>query len=113
MTIEQMQCLSKIWLKMSHFIRSVSDHGKYDIKFKVSIMGVHSCVVMVVTVLAIKREPKFNQKQRKMFIFSNFCNIKVRSIPPINTPQGINMVIKNLLALFLIFGVNFLCKKYR
>ena len=39
MTIQQMQSLSPIWLKMSHFIRSVSDHGKCVIKLKLSTGG--------------------------------------------------------------------------
>ena len=28
------------------FFRSVSDHGKYGIKFKLLTVGVHSCVVL-------------------------------------------------------------------
>ena len=35
------------------FIRSVSDHDKYGIKLKLSTVGVHSCVVLVVSVVAI------------------------------------------------------------
>ena len=31
---------------MSQFIRSVADHAKFGIKFKLSIFAVHSCVVV-------------------------------------------------------------------
>ena len=31
---------------MSHFIRSVADHAKFGIRFKLSIFAVHSCVVV-------------------------------------------------------------------
>ena len=44
MTIPQIRSLCTILLKMSHFIRSVSDHGKCGIILKLSTVGVYSCV---------------------------------------------------------------------
>ena len=38
---------------MSHIIRSVSDHGKYGNILKLSTVGVHSCVDLVVSVVAM------------------------------------------------------------
>ena len=38
---------------MSHIIRSVSDHGKYGIILKLSIVGIHSCEDLVVSVVAM------------------------------------------------------------
>ena len=38
---------------MSYIIRSVSDHGKYGIILKLSTVGVHSCVDLVVSVVAM------------------------------------------------------------
>ena len=58
MTIPQMQSLSTIWFQMSPFIRSVSDHVKCDIQLKVSTMGVNSCVVLVVLVVAMVKGAK-------------------------------------------------------
>ena len=55
-------------------------------------MGVHSCVVMVVSVVAMATGAK-------LFIFVIFVILKC-NLPPINTPQGINIVTKNFLALF-------------
>ena len=34
MAITQMQCLLTLWLKMSHFIRSVLNHGKCGTRLK-------------------------------------------------------------------------------
>ena len=42
--ILQMRSLSTIWLKLSHFIKSLSDHGKCSIILKLSTVGDHSCV---------------------------------------------------------------------
>ena len=53
MVIPQMRCLSTIWLEVRHFIRSVSGRGKYGIKLKLSTVGVHSCIVLVVSVVAM------------------------------------------------------------
>ena len=53
MTILQMLCLSTIWLKMCHFFRSGSDHGKCGVKLKLSTVGVHSCVFLVVSLVAM------------------------------------------------------------
>ena len=53
MVIPQMMCLSSIWLEVRHFIRSVSDHGKYGIKLKLLTVGVHLCMVLVVSVVAM------------------------------------------------------------
>ena len=47
MAITQVQCLLTIWLKMSHFIRSVLDHGKCGTKMKLSPLEVYSCVASV------------------------------------------------------------------
>ena len=48
-----MQDLSIIWLKMSHFTRTVSDHGKCGTKLKLSPVEVHSCAVWVFLVVAM------------------------------------------------------------
>ena len=53
-----------------------------------------------------QREPNINQKQGKMVIFVIFLILKC-NLPPINTPQSINMVIKIFLALFLINSCKF------
>ena len=45
MAITQMQCLLTIWLKMSHFIRSVLDHGKCGAKLNLFPLEVNSSVV--------------------------------------------------------------------
>ena len=58
MVIPQMRCLSSIWLEVRHFIRSVSDHDKYGIKLKLLTVGVHSCMVLVVSVVAMATEVK-------------------------------------------------------
>ena len=52
-TIQQMRSLSTIWLKMSHFIRSVSDHVKCGIILKLPTVGVHSCVFRKFSVVAM------------------------------------------------------------
>ena len=38
---------------MSHITRSVSDHSKYGIILKLLSVGVHSCVDLVVSVVAM------------------------------------------------------------
>ena len=38
---------------MCHFFRSVSDHGKCGVILKLLTVGVHSCVVLVVSVVAM------------------------------------------------------------
>ena len=53
MTILQMRSLSTIWLKMSHFIRSVSDYGKYGIILKLLTLGVHLCAFGKFSVVAM------------------------------------------------------------
>ena len=73
-TTPKMRSLSTIWLKMSRLIRSVSDHGKCGIKLKVSTMEVHSCVVVVLSMLPWQRKPRCNQKQRKNGHFCNLCD---------------------------------------
>ena len=67
MAITQMQCLLTIWLKISHFIRSVLDHGKYGTKLKLLPMEVYSCVVCEFLVVAMKTTAK------KIHIFCKFC----------------------------------------
>ena len=57
-TIPQMQSLSTILLKMSHFIRSVSDHGKCGIILKLSTVGVHSFVFRKFSVVAMATDAK-------------------------------------------------------
>ena len=74
MTIPQMQSLSTIWLKMSHFIRSVSYHGKCGI------------------------ESKVNQKTGKTIIFV-LCEILKCDLLPSYTSKGTSMVTKNFLVL--------------
>ena len=53
MTITQMQCLLTIWLKMSHFIRSVLDFGKCGTKLKLLPLEVYSYVVWEFPVVAM------------------------------------------------------------
>ena len=53
MTILQMRSLSTIWLQMSHFIRSVSDHGNCGIILKLPTVGVHPCVFGTFSVVAM------------------------------------------------------------
>ena len=48
-----MQCLLTIWLKMSHFIRSVLDHGKYSTKLKLFPLEVNSSLVWEFLVVAM------------------------------------------------------------
>ena len=48
-----MWSLSTKLLKMSHFIRSVSDHGKCGIKLKLPTVGVHWCVFWEFAVVAM------------------------------------------------------------
>ena len=69
-----MQGLSIIWLKMSHFTRSVSEHGKCGKKLKLSPVGVHSCAVWVFLVVAMATTCENLSKNRKISIFCNFCN---------------------------------------
>ena len=52
-TILQLRSLSTIWLKMSHLIRSVSDHSKCGIILKLPTMGVHLCVFGKFSVVAM------------------------------------------------------------
>ena len=54
MAITQVQCLLTIWLKMSHFIRSVLDHGKCGTKMKLLALEVYSCVAWEFSVVAIE-----------------------------------------------------------
>ena len=54
MAITQVQCLLTIWLKMSHYIRSVLDHGKCGTKMKLLPLEVCSCVVWEFSVVAIE-----------------------------------------------------------
>ena len=53
MTIPQMWRISTIWLQMSHFIRSESDHGKCGIILKLPTVGVHLCVFWQFSVVAM------------------------------------------------------------
>ena len=53
MAIKQVRGLSTIWRKMSHFIRSVSDHGKCGTKLKLLTVEVHLCVVWEFSVVAM------------------------------------------------------------
>ena len=53
MTIPQMWSLSTIWLKKSHFIGSVSDHGKCGIKLKFPTVEVHLCIFWEFSVVAM------------------------------------------------------------
>ena len=45
MAITQVQCLLTIQLKMSHFIRSVLDHGRCGTKIKLLSLEVYSSLV--------------------------------------------------------------------
>ena len=71
-TILQMRSLSTIWLKMSHFIRSVSDHVKCGIIVKLPTVGVHSCVFWNFSVVAIATGAKIFIKNRGKWSFCNF-----------------------------------------
>ena len=53
MTIPQVWSLSTIWLQISHFIRSVSDHGKCGIELNLPTVGVYSCVFWEFSVIAM------------------------------------------------------------
>ena len=73
MAILQKRCLSPIWLKMRHFIRSVSDHDKYGTKLKLSMVEVHSCIVTPVSVVAMATGVKY-LKTGKIGHFRNLCD---------------------------------------
>ena len=82
MTMPHMRSLFTTWLKMIHFIRSVSDHYKCGIILKLLTVEVHSCVFCVIYQwLPWQREPKNNQKQRKNGHFCNFCVILKCNLP--------------------------------
>ena len=53
MAIPQMRGLFTIWLKMSHFIISVSDQGKCGTKLKLSTVEVHSRVIWELSVVSM------------------------------------------------------------
>ena len=101
MAILQMWCLSTIWLEMRHFIRSVSDHGKYGTKVKLSTVSIHSCIVSAVSVVAMATGVKNLKKTGKMDIFVIFVILKCH-LPSVNTPTGFSMVSRNFLHLLLI-----------
>ena len=67
-----MQGLSIIWLKMSHFTRSVSEHGKCCKKSKLSPVGVHSCAVWVFLVVAMATTGENSSKTEKNQHFLHF-----------------------------------------
>ena len=69
-----MWSLSILWLQMSHFIRSVSDHGKCSIKLKLSNVRVHSHVIWEFSVVAMATGDKNLSKQGKMVIFVILCD---------------------------------------
>ena len=71
-TVLQMRSLSTIWLEMSHFIRSVSDHGKCSIILKLSTVGVHSCVFWKFSVVAMATGAKNWSKTEENGLFCNF-----------------------------------------
>ena len=70
--ILQMRSLSTIWLKMSHFIRSVSDHAKCSIILKLSTVGVHSCVFGNFSVIDMATGAKNQSKTEENDLFCNF-----------------------------------------
>ena len=47
---------------MYHFFRSMSDHDICGIKLKLSTVGVHSCAVLVVSVVAMATGAKNKSK---------------------------------------------------
>ena len=59
---------------MSHFIRSVSDHSRCGTKFKLSTVGVHSCVVLVVSVVAMATGAKNSKTEEKCTFFRNLSD---------------------------------------
>ena len=62
-----MLCFSTIWLKMRHFIRSVSDHGLCGITLKLSPVGVHLGVVLIVSVMAMATGTKNLSKKEENY----------------------------------------------
>ena len=75
---------------------------KYGIKLKLLTVGVHSCIVLVVLLVA----NNYTKIEEEMVIFS-ICLILKCQLPPINTHQGTSMVIKRFLAFFLINSCQF------
>ena len=69
---------------------------------KLSTVGVHSCVVPVLLMVAMATIAKNKSKtEKKMLIFVIFVIFKC-DLSPINISKGISLFIKNFLALFLI-----------
>ena len=62
-------------------------------------MGVHSCIVLVVSVVAMATGVKNFKKRGKIDIFV-ICVILKCHLPPADTPKGFSMVIRNFLHLF-------------
>ena len=70
-----MLCFSTIWLKMRHFIRSVSDHGLCGIKLKLSPVGVHLSVVLLVSVVAVATGSKNLSKKEQNYRKSAYLSL--------------------------------------
>ena len=68
------------------------DHGKCGIKLKLSVMRVHSCVVLVVSVVAMPTGVR-NQSKAEGKLLYDFDLLQV------NTPIDFSMVIKIFLTL--------------
>ena len=70
-----MMCFSTIWLKMSQFIRSVSDHGLCGIKLKLSPVGVHLSVVLLGSVVAMATRSKNLSKKEENYRKSAYLSL--------------------------------------
>ena len=92
---------------MCHFFRPVSDHDKCGTILKLLTVGVHSCVVLVVLVVAMATGAKNSSKTEEKCTFSVICVILMCDLPPVNTPKGFIMVTKNFLDLFSVHSCQF------
>ena len=66
------------------FIKSVSNHVKCGIQSNVSTVGVHSCEVLVISVVAMETDSNKLIRNRKKLSFFVICVI-LKDIFPINT----------------------------
>ena len=70
-----MLCFSTIWLKIRHFIRSVSDHGICGIELKLSPVGVHLSVVLLVSRVAMATRSKNLSKKEENYRKSAYLSL--------------------------------------
>ena len=79
---------------MCHFFRSMANHS---IKLKLSKVGVHSCVVLLVSVVAIATGAKNLSKSEEKLTFFVVCVILKCDLPPDQHTLGIQFVYKKKL----------------